>query len=356
MSDDSKKTPNERPKGSSVKKSGKPAKSRASNHHPDEEPGFNTVLESEKHKKPADKTNSSKTLEGISRPSALLLSLLAALVGGAMGWGGPVLFGGQGAKTQALQTSLEQTQADLTAAKTEQDKLADTLATIQGTSRTQASSNISLVDQLSALEDQVQKLQDAQPADPSEALAALEEHVSKLSTLSVGENEDGTAQVDLLGLIERLDTLEAGELSSRVDALEAKTSDISAKPTAFPEPDTTPIELPPAETGKSAAEALNALIETFPRTKMLVTVEAQKAQAAKKPSWIQRTLSRHIKTHDDQKIDPVGTINAAEAELKRGEINAALKLMGELNPPVRAIAAEWMGAAKKAAKRIEKEL
>ena len=36
--------------------------------------------------------------------------------------------------------------------------------------------------------------------------------------------------------------------------------------------------------------------------------------------------------------------------------NGALKLLGELNPPVRAVAADWMGAAKKVAKRIEKDL
>ena len=106
MSDDTKKTPDGRPKGGPVKKSVKPTKSRASNHRPEEEPAFNTALEPKDPKKIANKAKPTKASKGISRPSAVLLSLLAALAGGTIGWGGPILFGGQGAKTDALQTAL----------------------------------------------------------------------------------------------------------------------------------------------------------------------------------------------------------------------------------------------------------
>jgi hypothetical protein len=355
MSDDDKKTP----KSDAEKKPAKSVKSRASNHHPDEEPTFNTVLESEEREKKTAKTKS-KAKTGISRPSAILLSLLAALAGGTIGWSGPILFGGQGAKNDALQASLEQTRSELATAKSEQTKLADTLAAIQGTSRNQASSNQSLAQTLGDLEDRITALQEAeQPVDNSEAVKALEDRLSKLATLTDIETEDGTTSVNVLALVERLEVLEAGtapDLAARLDALETQIQENANQTVAFPKPDTTPIELPPAETEASAQDMLDVLIDTFPRTIMLETVSAQKALAAKKPSWLQRTLSRHIKTHDDQMTDPVDTINAAEAALKRGEVNGALNLMGELNPPVRAVAADWMGAAKKAAKRIEKDL
>jgi len=358
MSDDKKKTPDGRPKSGTGKKPTKSTKSQTSKLDGDE-PAFNTVLGAEEPQKSAQKGNSSKRSHGVSRSSALMMSVLAALAGGAIGWGGPVFFGGQSAKNAALQSSLDQARSDLDLATTERKKLADSLAAIQGTSRNQASSNQSLSASLGALEDQVQELKNAEPVDNSEALAALEERISKLGTVTIPDGEEGTASVDLLALVERVDTIETGgseEIATRLAELETRIEDISTRPSAFPKPDPTPAELPTVETVQSAEEALNILIDTFPRAKMLEAIDAQKVRAAEKPSWIQRALSRHVKTHDEGKADPIEIVDAAEAALKQGQVSNALKLMGDLNPPVRVIAADWMGAAKKAAKRIEKDL
>lgn len=361
MSDKNDKTPDGPPKGRAGKK---PVKSRASNHAPSEEPAFNTVLEpegaKEKNKTSDNKKATKKSSNGISGPSALLLALMATLAGGAIGWGGPLLFGNQSAKTEALQNTLDQTRSELVAAKTERQQLSEALAAIQGTSQNQASSNQSIVATLNDLEDKIAALQESEkPVDNSEAISALEDRISKLATLNNIDAEDGMTSINLLDLIERLDTLEASssaDINARLDALEAQIKEANANPATFPKPDSTPIELPAAETAQSAAETLQVLIDTFPRSKMLETVKAQEALAAKKPSWLQRTLSRHVKTHDEEKINPVDTIASAEAALKLGEVDQALKLIATLNPPVRAVAAEWIDAAKKASKLIEKEL
>lgn len=347
------------------KKATKPRRSRTSNHSPSEEPAFNTVLEpdgspKEKKKKTPTPKKEAQHTKGISRQSAVLLALMSTLAGGAIGWGGPLLFGNQSAKTDALQSTLDKTRSELAAAKTEQQKLADNIAAIQGTSKNQASSNQSIVVTLSDLEDKIIALQEAKaPVDNTEAIRALEDRISKLGTLNGVENEDGTTSVNLLDLVERLDTLEAGgspEIAARLDTLETQIKEAGTQAIAFPKPDPTPIELPPAETAQSAEETLQVLINTFPRAKMLETVKAQEALAAKKPSWLQRALSRHVKTHDDDKINPIETIDAAEAALKLGEVNQSLRYISTLNPPVRAVAAEWIDAAKKASKLIEKDL
>ena len=364
MSEDNKKTPKDSAKSSSTKKPVNPVKSRTSNHHPDEEPTFNTVLEPKDRKQNADKAKPQKAKTGISHPSGLFLALMAALAGGAIGWGGPMLFGEQGAKTDALQVSLEQTRSDLSAAKSEQGRLASILASIQGTSRNQATSNQSIIESLGDLQDQVQALKDTQPVDTSEALAVLEERVSTLATLTLpvddAGSEDGISSVNILDLMERLDALEAGgsaDVTARLAALETQVEEYGVKPVAFPKPDATPIELPPAETPQSAEDILQVLVDTFPRAKMLETVRAQEVLAAKKPSWLQRALSRHVKTHNDENsTHPADTIDAAQAALKTGDINQSLILIATLNPPVRAVAAEWIDAANKAAKLIEKDL
>lgn len=360
MSDNDKKTPDGRSKGSSGKKPAGPTKARAPAPRADDEPEFNTVVEKDSRKKQT-KTPISKTAKpGISRSSALMMSVLAALAGGAIGWGGPTLFGGQSAKNEAVQAALEQTRSDLAAAQAEQKKLADSLAAIQGSSRTQATSNQSITSSLATLEDEVSKLRETQSESTNEAIAALEDRISSLGalTLPAGEGEESSS-VDLSKLIDRIDTLESGgsdEIASRLDKLETQLTELGTRRVTFPEPDTTPIELPPVEAEESAEETLQILIDTFPRATMLESVAAQEALAAEKPSWLQRTLSRHVKTHDDDVVDPVDTINAAETALKRGEVTKALDLISELNPPVRAVAAEWIGAAKSAAKRIEKDL
>ncbi|NNC36992.1 MAG: hypothetical protein EX271_08385 [Acidimicrobiales bacterium] len=359
MSDDKKKTPDNRPKTTSGEKPVKSAKSGTSGYKT--APSPTPAKNDRKNAESASKAKNTKT--GIGRSSAVLMSVLAALAGGAIGWGGPLLFGGQAAKNEAIQASLNQTRSELATAQAEQKKLAESLSAIQGTSRNQASSSQSIAASLATLEGEVSKLRETQVEGTNVAIASLEDRVSKLGTLTIptGEGEDGseTTSVDLLTLVDRIESLEtegSNEIATRLGTLETQIAELTAKPTAFPAPDTTPIELPPVETEESAEEILQVLIDTFPRATMLESVAAQKALAAEKPSWLQRVLSRHVKTHDEERSDPVDIINAAEAALQRGDVTKSLDLISELNPPVRAVAADWIDAAKKAAKRIEKDL
>jgi len=92
---------------------------------------------------------------------------------------------------------------------------------------------------------------------------------------------------------------------------------------------------------------LNILIETFPREKLLVAVQAQGVLSQKKPGWLRRALRKHVKVRDEVTLDPYATIDAAEAALKQGRIQDALDNIAKLNPTVRTAAAEWVRAAKK---------
>jgi len=105
--------------------------------------------------------------------------------------------------------------------------------------------------------------------------------------------------------------------------------------------------------GPTGQAALDVLINTFPRAKMLAAVKAQEKTASKKAGWLKRALSKHIRVGNDNAPDPYDTINAAEAALRNGHVTAALEQIAHLNPPVRTSAAEWMQAAKKAAPSIE---
>ncbi len=113
----------------------------------------------------------------------------------------------------------------------------------------------------------------------------------------------------------------------------------------------TPDIAKPASRNKSAdvtQTSLNILMDTFPREKMLAAVKAQEVLVQKKPGWLRRALRKHIKVRENVTPDPYIAIDAAETALKEGRVQAALDIIATLNPAVRASAADWVRAAKKA--------
>jgi hypothetical protein len=349
MNDDTDKKPgNKKPAKTIDSKTGK---SRDSNHSPDEEPAFNTVLGLED--EPAEGAP-----HGISRASAMLLFLLASLLGGVIGWGGPALFSGNAQKQASLEASLNQTKTDLATAETARAELANALATIQAEAKRTGSNTSAVSARLSEIQADLDALK-AQPApiDYSAEITALNERITALSAFSGDEGEEGE---NILALVERLETLEIGseavaDLQDRLTMMEL--NGVKSAPVAtFPEPDPEPINLPPVETVQDQQTALQVLIDSFPKENMLAAVKAQEALATRKPSWLQRLLSKHVKVRDTDKIAPSATIDRAETALKNGQISDAIKLINTLNPPVRSVAADWITAAKKAEKLIEKEL
>jgi len=279
--------------------------------------------------------------------------VLSIVLGGTLGIVGSKILAGPD-KTIALRTELQQSLDDLrqvtqtqtkqlgTAANNIQQNAKTRLDTLQSESRT-------LAYQVEAQKQTIAQLQNNTEAN----LKTLTDRIAVLEALS-GENTD--VFVGAGSITARLDALEksvmntnnaqaqdiAGEVSTKLPeetfANEAMSvMQISAKPAANP-------------TGQAA---LDVLINTFPRSKMLVAVKAQEKTASKKTGWLKRALSKHIRVGNDNAPDPYATINAAETALRNGHVTAALEQIAQLNPPVRTSAAEWVQAAKKVAPSIE---
>ncbi|PHR92969.1 MAG: hypothetical protein COA69_06530 [Robiginitomaculum sp.] len=301
------------------------------------------------------------------------LTLVALLTLAAMSWIGSALF--KGADTSAdLQTQLMAQGAQLSALedrlKTQDAQIQTLSQNLQTRMQTQQQMQVrlqALVDTQSAntpldietvqelFGPAVEKLE-ADFAALAPAFDALGADLNtRIDLLETGQTpDDAEAGMGTKVLLERLIALETGsaELQKQVEGLSAE---LAPQP-AFPEPSAAHIQLPSGETLADRAAVLQVLIESFPRDKMLAAVRAQNAIAKKKPSWLQRTLSKHIKIRDKDLPAPLVTIDAAETALKNGLVHAALDEISKLNPPVRAAAADWIHVAKKAVKSIDDPL
>lgn len=332
----------------------KPGKRRSASTE-DDEPTFNTVLSPSE--ETSDDSEALQRSNGISRQSAMLLFFIATITGGAVGWIGPNLFSNTNQKIEKLQSALTQAEQQLAEAEKSQGQLTNQISEILTEGHNNGTTARAANNKIVKLEREIEAMKaNAGSFDDSQQLAALNERISALTAFSGTEIEGGE---NILALVNRLEALEAradslDELDTRISSLEA--IGLSSSAIAFPTPDETPIAIPEMETAQDQKRALQVLIDTFPRTKMLEAVKAQEVIASKKPSWLQRTLSRHVKVRDDDQIDPTALIDEAETALRQGEITQALEIIAKLNPPVRSIAADWTMAAKKAAKTIEKDL
>lgn len=292
-----------------------------------DEPDFNTFSEG------AD-TSPKSAKKPIRRASAVLI---AVLVSGAIGWLGAVFLGGGLKTTKALQTRFASVETEIALGKAGRDALAREIESLRA--------------QISAQQKQTRTYADS-----------LADVSSKLDTLSKNETlAQITARLDVLEVIGDVDREGTSVLPARFQPLEDGIDEIATvNPAgnfpAFSKPGAGPVNLPTAKAGETGADALAFLIDTFPRQRMLEAVHAQKvALADEKPSWLRRGLGKLVKVRNTDQPDPVATINAAETALSLGQVDDAVKLVNTLNPPVKAMAADWIGAARKARASPEEE-
>lgn len=322
--------------------------------HTDDEPDLSTELTVE-----AETTAPRK---GVGRGFVMGGFLLSALLGGTLGIAGTKMLAGPD-EMAALRTELEQSLAALEKSSQTQTKKLGTASSAQEKTKTR-------LDELQAENDTL-----------TDQIESLEHKVKDMKKI-VADNTAATEINDRIAVLEALSSEEAdvfsgaGSIAARLKTLEDKIVDIQQLPPQDM-PDTASELLPPGAAHMEPVEkvsatfedenripatplavseqqaAVNILIDTFPRQKLLAAVKAQETSAARKPGWLKRALSKHIKVNDDDPVDPYFVIDAAEAALKDGDITKALAQISKLNPPVRTSAAEWVQAAKKAARTIE---
>lgn len=329
------------------------------NHAAGTAPKFNSVIPPKGKEKKTDP-------KGIGRSSAILLALLSTLAGGALGIGGTILMDGTSGSSDAraqLQTLSQDNAAHVQELMQSIQSQNTNLKKLQAAIK----ANTSNLGTLDTNEHALLKRQDemsevltilteaSQQENASDAIKQLKARLDILdAALSDGEQStDGTNAI-----LERFTALEdkhiqlgtALEIQEQANAeLESLVKTLSA-PASFPKPSTETIKIPKGNTAQERADTLHILINTFPRSVMLAAVAKQESLEAKRQNWLKRTLSKHIKVRDEAGPSPRVIIDTAEIMLKAGKINEAIQKISKLNPPVRAVAAEWVKAAQKAVK------
>lgn len=334
-------------------------------------PEFNSVV------LPKNKT-SKPHKQSISRASAILLALITTLTASTIGWVGPIIFSNNAKKdlhntVAQLETQISTQTNEISALRSALSSQTKTLQSAQGTADQQRQNLQTEIRDLLNKEPNIAPIDDEHIQNLfTPSLAELSATINtRIDVLESGLSKDETINTEgSSALVDRLMTLEAeretlvqistqiASLQERVDILSAQnvspqTGQVSQS--AFPEPETEAITLPEQTNEESIdREAiLQVLIESFPREKMFEAVHAQNTIASKKPSWLQRTLSKHVKVKDDNAPAPIATILNAERAIKEERIQDALDEIAKLNPPVRSIAADWVSSAKKAMKSLD---
>lgn len=319
----------------------------------EDEPEFNTVLEAEE-ETPAPRKD-------VGRGFVMVGFVAASLLGAGLGIAGTKILAGPD-KTAALRIELEQSLEALQQSSKTQTKKLGTANSVQKKTKTRLddlqTENETLADQVEILEQQILDLQttvgDGSPdKEITDRIAVLEALSSEGEDIFTGANsiatrldalEKSIAEVRLLPVVDT-----PGDASALPSQDEVAETEVENPTDAKPISATPPADMQQADTEQQ--NALDILIDTFPRAKMLAAVKAQEASSTSKPGWLKRALSKHIKVSDDETVDPYAAIDAAEAALKGGNITSALEHIAKLNPPVRTSAAEWVQAALKAAKK-----
>jgi len=276
------------------------------------------------------------------RSFALGAFILSILLGGTLGVIGSKIFAGPD-KTIALRAEFQQSLDDIrqtTQAQTKQLGVAnDTVSNRAMTRIDTLQMEIStLINKVDAQEQAIAQLKLAAETSAK----TFTDRIAVLEALS-GENTEVFSGAD--SITSRLEALEkhtleqdiANEVSTKLPEETLNVKRISVKPPADP----------------TRQAALDVLIDTFPRAKLLSAVKAQEQAASKKPGWLKRALSKHIRMGNDNAPDPYDVINAAEKALQSGQVTGAIEKLAQLNTPVRTSAAAWVEAAKKAAPLIE---
>ncbi|MBL4870475.1 MAG: hypothetical protein JKX72_05935 [Robiginitomaculum sp.] len=311
-------------------------------------PAFNSIV----HPKEKAKTHQ----KGISRAGAVFLALLATLMGGSIGWLGPAMFKST-SQTDAITQTVAALQADLNTQTKARKTIEQTLKTLQNRIKTNTGNTAKLGATVSEQSQNIDVLTNAQ-ADNNQGndnFASLESNLldltNKVDAQLALNMKDGATGAGANTLLTRLSALESQITELQKSQIETVSS------VGFPSASAEPIDLPDTHASKTLSEndrteILRVLVESFPRKEMLAAVEAQQKIALKKPSWLQKTLSKHIKVRDDN-TPPLTIINSVEAAIKAGRIEDALAGIKKLNPPVRAMTIDWVIAAKQAQKILQ---
>lgn len=209
---------------------------------------------------------------------------------------------------------------------------------------------------METLAKQVETLSEAPKETPqsveiSKALKTLQGRMDALEALKGAPGDENAGAQALNARLAAMEKRVEGfsKIEDKIQTLESDLSKLEtqAPPKAsFPTPDTKPIKLPEISDEKARSSALEILIDTFPREKMLEAVKAQEVLAQNKPGLLRRMLDKHIKTKKSERPDPRFTIDKAYRLTKNGEIKEAIATIQILNPPVRSIAANWVKSAK----------
>ena len=304
---------------------------------------------------------------GVSIATVALCSLLAAGIGGAIGWLGPQYYNSSddNAVMAELQSRLTAAEAQI---KTQQQRLAE------------ARSDVSAAPDIEGLRAQIRTVSGA----VDENAAAIE--------MAASARSDMAARMDLTeAMLGEEDSVQPNLILERIDAMEAKVTEMAARPSEgggskgliITEPSVISYEtagtaktaavsdaatpqggasteppnnaarnkgdVEPASTQAAAALAPTKIsdydfIGNFPRAAMLAAVKSDVAPSESK-NWFKRQLDQHMQSGTSEAESARRDIARAEELTKRGDIAGAVELIKGQSPAVQTSAKAWLTAA-----------
>jgi len=355
----------------------------------EERPDFNSVLH-------ADDDMSSARPRGISRPSAVLLFILASMLGGAIGWLGPNFMSGDKPtavsmeRFDALTARLDAQEITINSVQNAQTKQAARFKSLTRSQKNLSSKLAIITDDFDKLatgatQDAVQNgtidapqdsaanvadtaqegfidiapdtQKNADPDTPDAPDASLETSsditaiTQRLDKLEAGQmlaqTEAGTGIADISALTERLAIIDTQQ--TEIESLASSANELGARVGALEDDVALIAETAKEQTAQAALTSqsdtmLTALISSFPRAALEEAASTQ--TQAKKQGLVARGLSRHVKVIDRK--DPLLTIAAAERTLKAGDIAGAIATLETLDPAISVSAQDWIETARRA--------
>lgn len=302
---------------------------------------------------------------GIGLPALLLCSVLAAGIGGAIGWLGPQYFDpANAAPAQAITQNAAQMKT-ISADMRAQEQTVSDLTSAQSRMNAQLSALADLQGRLSAAEQEVAALRQAQ----SDSAATQAQRLDLVEGLMTPDDKPDAAPS---ALAQKLSDLEGQIAALKLAAMTAEPVVISYdKNTAVNDDGEVAMSAAPLGSAPMGETALNSepgaelesglqsepelqsepqagydFAANFPKAEMLAALKAQ-TENLPEPSWLRRTLQKHVQSDAIPQPDARAVIDKAEAKMRAGDIAGAAQLIETLNPTLRAAAYEWLLEARK---------